>query len=56
MSTVSIVTLDITQLNVQISQIVQKDISQDNWGSYTATGSTITEKEQLLCNTHFSTI
>ena len=29
---------------------------QDSWGSYTATGSEITEKEQLLCNTHLSTI
>ena len=29
---------------------------KDSWGSYTATGSEITEKEQLLCNTHFSTI
>ena len=29
---------------------------QDNWGSYTATGSEITEKEQLLCNAHLSTI
>ena len=29
---------------------------QDSWGSYTATGSEITEKEQLLCNTHLNRI
>ena len=29
---------------------------QDSWGSYSATGSEITEKEQLLCNTHLNRI
>ena len=33
-----------------------KNIQEDSWGSYTATGSTITEKEQSLCNTHLNTI
>ena len=33
-----------------------KNVQKDSWGSYTATGSTITEKEQLLYNTHLNTI
>ena len=29
---------------------------QDSWGSYTATGSEITEREQLSCNTHLNIV
>ena len=32
----------------------QKNRLKDSWGSYTATGSEITEGEQLLCNTHIN--
>ena len=31
-----------------------KDTNKDSWGSYSATGSEITEKEQLPCNTHLN--
>ena len=48
--------MDITQFNVQISQQYMNKYKKDSWGSYTATGSEITEKEQLLCNAHLSTI
>ena len=33
-----------------------KDYSKNSWGSYTATGSEITEGEQLPCNTHINRI
>ena len=52
--------MDITQFNVQKSQQYMNKYKQDSnktaGGSYTATGSEITEKEQLLCNTHLSII
>ena len=35
-----------------ISIIKLEKLQKDSWGSYSATGSEITEKEQLLCNTH----
>ena len=45
------------QSNIQCTNdfITFKAISkqvQNSWGSYTATGSEITEKVKLLCNTH----
>ena len=42
-------------LNAKVNlQNVYKIVRQlkDSWGSYTATGSEITEREQLPCNTH----
>ena len=35
-------------------QMISKCLKQvqNSWGSYTATGSEITEKVKLLCNTH----
>ena len=33
-----------------------KDYSKNSWGSYTATGSEITEGEQLPSNTHINRI
>ena len=65
MLTVQIVTWNITQFNVQKSQqYINKhkpDLKsvirlKDSWGSYSATGSEITEKEQLLCNTYLNRI
>ena len=53
MSTVTIVTLDITQLNVHKHM---KKTKKTAGAVILPTGSTITEKEQLLCNTHLSTI
>ena len=52
MSIIEIVTLDITQLNVLKVTNISKDTYQKTAGAVTLqTGSAITEKEQLLCNT-----
>ena len=51
MSIVQIVTLDITQINVLKVTNVSKD-KKTAEAVILQTGSIITEKEQLLCNTH----
>ena len=46
------------QSSLKILKITQKHkyYSKNSWGSYTATGSEITEGEQLPCNTHINRI
>ena len=44
----------VCQLSTVIIHIRLKKQKEDSWRSYTATGSEITEKEQLLCNTHLN--
>ena len=54
MSIVQIVTLDITQLNVDkhIKRSKRHKKKKTAEAVILQTGSTITEKEQLLCSTH----
>ena len=42
----------INSYNTHKTQKTKRRQLKDSWGSYTATGSEITEREQLLCNTH----
>ena len=42
-------------INIKTTKVI-KTQTKDSWGSYSATGSEITEKEQLPCNTHLNSI